>query len=76
MITVNGLSMSSPQSVECHRMTGLKTVTVPLAKESRTTDGPREQSLSKRDRVRELENLREVAPDLLSEWTRVDEVTG
>ena len=64
-IVVGGLTMGKPQSVESHRMTSLKTITIAAAQEARTARRPRIESLLKSNRLRKAEKGTEVGPDLL-----------
>jgi hypothetical protein len=48
---VDSLAVSKPQNVNCHRMTGLETVSILATEETGTTSWPREQGLRKSDRT-------------------------
>ena len=64
-IVVGGLTMGKPQSVESHRMTSLKTITIATTQEARTARRPRIKSLLKSNWLRKAEKGAEVGPDLL-----------
>ena len=64
---VDSLTMSKPQSVNCHRMTSLKTVSILVTEVTEAASRPREQGLEKSDRASEAEVLAEIRPDLLGE---------
>jgi len=64
-IVVGGLTMGKPQSVESHRMTSLKTITIAATQEARTARRPRIKSLLKSNWLRKTEKGAEVGPDLL-----------
>src|SRR6185295_13427800 len=74
---VDRLTMNNPQSVNCHRMAGLETVSKLASKKPGAACRPREQGLGKRDRVRKTEVGTEIRPNLLSQgqekrkWQRV-----
>jgi hypothetical protein len=57
--------MCKPQSVNCHRMTSLKTVSKLATEETGTASRPREQGLEKSDWVIKVKVLAEIGPDLL-----------
>ena len=54
-IIIDSLTMGKPQSVESHRMTGLKTIAIAAAQEARTTRRPGIEGLLKSDRLRKTE---------------------
>ena len=64
-IVVGGLTMGKPQSVESHRMTSLKTITIAATQEVRTARRPRIKSLLKSNWLRKAEKGAEVSPNLL-----------
>jgi hypothetical protein len=73
-IVVDSLTVGYPQSVKCHRMTSLETISKFTTQKSRTASRPRVESLSQRDRVRKGKNGTKIGPHLLCQWTSVDEM--
>ena len=66
-IVVDSLTVCKPQSVNCHRMTSLKTVSILATEVTGAASRPREQGLEKSDGASKTEVLAEIRPDLLGE---------
>jgi len=72
---IDRLAMNNPQSVNCHRMTGLETVSELASKKSGAARRPRKQGLGKRDRMGKAEVGTEIRPNLLCQGTRKEKMT-
>ena len=73
-IVIDSPSVCRPYGMECHCVTGLKTITIRPAQESRTVRRPREKSLRERDRMRKVENALKLCPHSTSKKTGKEEV--
>ena len=74
-ISIDGLTVSQPQSVESHRMTSLEPMSVSTTKKSGAAGRPGKEGLVEGNGLWEVKDVTEIRPDLLSKRTVVKKMT-